>query len=288
MEIFERSSQLKAQAAAWKKAGETIALVPTMGYLHEGHLSLIRLARQNGDRVVVSIFVNPTQFAPSEDLDSYPRDFERDAQLCQKEGVDAIFHPAPGEMYAPDFSCWVKEESLSQTLCGASRPIHFRGVCTVCLKLFHLSLADVAVFGMKDAQQLLIIQRMVRDLDVPIRIIPAPLVREADGLALSSRNKYLSPTERIRALAISRGVRRAQEAFRNGERNSQALIGLVRQELDAPDPLPVRIDYVELMDLDTLRPAQNAHGRTLLAVAVYVGKTRLIDNLFLDEADLRP
>ncbi len=286
MEIFTQSAALKTQAAAWKKAGETIALVPTMGYLHEGHLSLIRLARQNGDRVVVSIFVNPTQFSPTEDLDQYPRDFARDAQLCQQEGVDAIFHPAPEEMYAPDFSCWVQEESLSQTLCGAFRPIHFRGVCTVCLKLFHLSLADVAVFGMKDAQQLLVIQRMVRDLDVPIRILPAPLVREEDGLARSSRNKYLSPEERIRALALSRGLRLAGEAFRQGERDAQRLTGLVRQELEAVQA--EKIDYVELMDRSTLRPAKDATGHTLLAVAAYIGKTRLIDNLFLDDATPRP
>lgn len=286
MKILTSPADLQAQAAAWKKAGETIILVPTMGYLHEGHLSLIRLARRSGDRVVVSIFVNPTQFGPTEDLDKYPRDFQRDAELCRQEGVDALFHPSPGEMYAPDFSCWVQEESLSQTLCGAFRPIHFRGVCTVCLKLFHLSLADGAVFGKKDAQQLLVIQRMVRDLNVPIRIIPAPLVREEDGLARSSRNKYLSVQERVRALALSRGLFRAQEAFQAGERRPEALTGLVRQELEAVQA--EKIDYVELMDRDTLRPAGSAAGHTLLAVAAYIGKTRLIDNVFLDDTPACP
>jgi pantoate--beta-alanine ligase len=281
MEIFDSPALLQKQCAAWKKAGQTIALVPTMGYLHEGHLSLIRLARQNGDRVVVSIFVNPTQFGPTEDLDKYPRDFQRDAELCEKEGVDAIFHPEPAKMYDPDFSCWVQEESLSKTLCGAFRPIHFRGVCTVCLKLFHIAMADVAVFGRKDAQQLLVIQRMVRDLNVPIRIIPAPLVREADGLARSSRNKYLSADERVRALSLSRGLSLAKAAFDGGQRDPEALKSLVRGELVKAGADP--IDYVDLMDRNTLRPAQTAKGHTLLAIAAYIGKTRLIDNLFLDD-----
>ena len=182
MEIFTDAKSMQAQAALWKRNGESIAVVPTMGYLHEGHLSLIRLARQNATKVVTSIFVNPTQFGPTEDLDKYPRDFERDAQLCEETGVDAIFHPAPDAMYDPDFSCWVNEESLSKTLCGAFRPIHFRGVCTVCLKLFNITMADAAVFGRKDAQQLLVIERMVRDLNVPIRIIEAPWSARATGL----------------------------------------------------------------------------------------------------------
>lgn len=281
MEIFDSPALLQEQCAAWKKAGQTIALVPTMGYLHEGHLSLIRLARQNGDRVVVSIFVNPTQFGPTEDLDKYPRDFLRDAGLCGKEGVDAIFHPEPAAMYAPGFSCWVLEESLSKTLCGAFRPIHFRGVCTVCLKLFHITLADVAVFGQKDAQQLLVIQRMVRDLNVPIRILPAPLVREADGLARSSRNKYLSADERVRALSLSRGLSLAKAAFEAGQRDPEILKAMVRNELQHAGADP--IDYVDLMDRSTLRPAKTAKGHTLLAIAAYIGKTRLIDNLFLDD-----
>lgn len=279
MEIFTDAKSMQAQAALWKRNGESIAVVPTMGYLHEGHLSLIRLARQNATKVVTSIFVNPTQFGPTEDLDKYPRDFERDAQLCEETGVDAIFHPAPDAMYDPDFSCWVNEESLSKTLCGAFRPIHFRGVCTVCLKLFNITMADAAVFGRKDAQQLLVIERMVRDLNVPIRIIEAPLVREGDGLARSSRNKYLSEEERTRALALSRGLARAKDAYEKGERKAGILTGIVKRELEAVHS--EQIDYVDLMARQTLRPVETADVPSLLAVAAYIGKTRLIDNVFL-------
>lgn len=279
MEIFTDAKSMQAQAALWKRNGESIAVVPTMGYLHEGHLSLIRLARQNATKVVTSIFVNPTQFGPTEDLDKYPRDFERDAQLCEETGVDAIFHPALDAMYDPDFSCWVNEESLSKTLCGAFRPIHFRGVCTVCLKLFNITMADAAVFGRKDAQQLLVIERMVRDLNVPIRIIEAPLVREGDGLARSSRNKYLSEEERTRALALSRGLARAKDAYEKGERKAGILTGIVRRELEAVHS--EQVDYVDLMARQTLRPVETADVPSLLAVAAYIGKTRLIDNVFL-------
>ena len=279
MQICRDSESIRAVVSAWKKAGLRIAVVPTMGYLHEGHLSLMRLARQHADRVVTTIFVNPTQFGPTEDLDKYPRDFERDRRLCEEVGVDAIFHPAPEAMYAPDFSTWVTEGSLSQTLCGAFRPIHFRGVCTVCLKLFNLTLADVAVFGRKDAQQVLVIERMVRDLNVPIQIIEAPLVREADGLALSSRNKYLSAEERVRALALSRGLKAAQTCYEAGERHAAALRQAVLAELE---PNADSIDYVDVMARATLRPIETVDQPALLAIAAYVGKTRLIDNLFLD------
>ncbi|MBO7741365.1 MAG: pantoate--beta-alanine ligase [Victivallales bacterium] len=278
MQTIHTAGELTEITAQWKSQGLKIAVVPTMGYLHEGHLSLMRIARSRADRVIVTIFVNPTQFGPTEDLDKYPRDLERDQELCRKEGVDLVFNPAPGEMYAEDFSCWVNEESLSQTLCGAFRPIHFRGVCTVCLKLFNLTRADVAVFGKKDAQQLLIIQRMVRDLNVPIEIIPAPLVREEDGLALSSRNKYLSASERERALAISRSLRAAEAAVTGGEKSPEALIALVREGISGAD----RIDYVEVMDRRTLRPAASLEGPLLLAVAAYFGTTRLIDNIFIN------
>ena len=279
MEFCTTVEAIRERAAAWKKAGERIAVVPTMGYLHEGHLSLMRIARQHADHVITTIFVNPTQFGPTEDLDKYPRDLAHDQQLCEEVGVDAIFHPAPAEMYAPDFSVWVTEESLSKTLCGAFRPIHFRGVCTVCLKLFNITLADVAVFGRKDAQQALVIERMVRDLNVPIQIIQAPLVREADGLALSSRNKYLSAEERVRALALSRGLRAAQAKYNAGERNAQALKDAVLQELQ---PAADSIDYVDVMARSTLRPVETVDQPALLAIAAYIGKTRLIDNLFLD------
>ncbi|MBR6471911.1 MAG: pantoate--beta-alanine ligase [Victivallales bacterium] len=278
MEFCTSVESIREVVTDWKQAGQRIAVVPTMGYLHEGHLSLMRIARQNADRVVTTIFVNPTQFGPTEDLEKYPRDLAHDRQLCQEVGVDAIFHPAPAEMYAPDFSTWVTEESLSQTLCGAFRPIHFRGVCTVCLKLFNITLADVAVFGRKDAQQALVIERMVRDLNIPIRIIQAPLVREADGLALSSRNKYLSAEERVRALALSRGLRAAQARYDAGERAAAALREAVLQELQ---PAADSIDYVDVMARATLRPVALIDQPALLAIAAYIGKTRLIDNLFL-------
>ena len=199
MKIIQNPQELQKTALELKRAGKSIALVPTMGYLHAGHLSLIDIARKEADIVIVSIFVNPTQFGPNEDLDKYPRDFERDSQLCQEHDTDIIFAPPPGVMYPANHSVWVEETVLSRKLCGLSRPIHFRGVTTVVAKLFHLSLADVAVFGQKDAQQALIIRRMVRDLDFPIRIITAPLVRDTDLVALSSRNAYLSPDERKRA-----------------------------------------------------------------------------------------
>ncbi|MBQ4479882.1 MAG: pantoate--beta-alanine ligase [Victivallales bacterium] len=279
MELLTTVAAIRERVTAWKKAGERIAVVPTMGYLHDGHLSLMRIARQNADRVVTTIFVNPTQFGPTEDLDKYPRDLEHDRRLCEEVGVDAIFHPSPAEMYAPDFSTWVSEDSLSQTLCGAFRPIHFRGVCTVCLKLFNITMADVAVFGRKDAQQALVIERMVRDLNVPIKIIQAPLVREEDGLARSSRNKYLSAEERTRALALSRGLRSAQAKFDAGERDAQALKDAVLQELL---PAADSIDYVDVMSRATLRPIGTIDQPALLAIAAYIGKTRLIDNLFLD------
>lgn len=280
MKIITSAAELSAIADQWRSNGETIGLVPTMGYLHEGHLSLMRIARQQAQHLVVSVFVNPTQFGPTEDLDKYPRDLARDAALCEKEGVEVLYHPEPKEMYDQDFSCWVNEEALSATLCGAFRPIHFRGVCTVCLKLFNLSRANVAVFGQKDAQQLLIIQRMVRDLNVPIKIIGAPLVREEDGLALSSRNKYLSPEQRSRALALSRGLFKAKEAYQNGKRNGHELLEMVRSEIVAAGA--DHIDYVELMSRNTLRPIDQAKAPALLAVAAYFGTTRLIDNIFLD------
>ncbi len=280
METLHTPQEVANLVQTWKRAGLKIAVVPTMGYLHEGHLSLMRIAKSQADKVIVSIFVNPTQFGPTEDLDKYPRDLARDQQLCEAEGVDLVFHPSPADMYQPDFSVWVNEESLSQTLCGAFRPIHFRGVCTVCLKLFNITQADVAVFGRKDAQQVLIIERMVRDLNVPINIIQAPLIREADGLALSSRNKYLSEAEHQRALAISKSLRKVQEAYQAGERSAEALKNIVRSALEAAPA--DKIDYVDVMSRASLRPIDTIDQPALLAVAAYFGTTRLIDNLFLD------
>jgi len=250
-----------------------------MGYLHAGHMSLVEEARRHADRTVVSIYVNPTQFGLNEDLDKYPRDFARDEASCREHGVDAVFYPDNAVMYAADHSTWVVEESLSQTMCGVSRPTHFRGVTTVVLKLFNIVGCDVAVFGRKDAQQALVIQRMVRDLNVPVEIIVAPLVREADGLALSSRNKYLGADERRRALSISAGLKAAASQFAAGERSAEALLATVRAAVDAAGG---RVDYVVLMARATLRPLPQVNAPAVLAVAAFFGKTRLIDNVFLD------
>lgn len=280
MQICKTVAETRQACDAWHARNLKVAIVPTMGFLHEGHLSLVDIARKNADKVVVSIFVNPTQFAPNEDLDKYPRDFERDEKLCETRGVDAIFYPTPDEMYAPDFSTWVSEDSLSQSLCGLSRPIHFRGVCTVVLKLFNITCAQVAVFGKKDAQQALIIKRMVRDLNVPINIIMAPLIREDDGLARSSRNKYLSEDEHNRALAISKGIFSAEKAFNNGEKNPDTLKAILAKSIQEAGG---KIDYVELVAQDTLKSIDGTIVRpALLACAAYFGKTRLIDNVFLE------
>ena len=268
MIILRSIADTRAALDSWRRQGQTIALVPTMGYLHEGHMSLVDEAKKRADRVVVSIYVNPTQFGPNEDLDKYPRDFARDEACCKAHGVDAIFYPDNAVMYCPDHSCWVTEESLSQTMCGAARPGHFRGVTTVVLKLFNITRCDVAVFGRKDAQQALIICRMVRDLNVPVEIVVAPLVREPDGLAMSSRNKYLSDDERRRALSISAGLNQAT-----------ALCDLVKTGIANAGG---KIDYVVVMDRDSLRPLATVDRPAVLAVAAFFGKTRLIDNVFLD------
>jgi pantoate--beta-alanine ligase len=278
MMILRSIAEMQAAALAWRRAGRRIGLVPTMGYLHAGHLSLVALARLDCDVVVVSIFVNPTQFGPQEDLAKYPRDFERDAACCREAGVDAIFAPEPGDMYAADFSTWVTEEWLSQPLCGARRPGHFRGVVTVVAKLFNAVLPDVAVFGQKDAQQCLVIQRLVRDLNFPVTLRIGPIRREADGLAMSSRNVYLSSDERQRALAISRGVRAAEAAFAAGERSGVVLCAKVHDAITAAGGRP---DYVELRSRQDLRELPAASEPAVLAVAAFFGVTRLLDNSFL-------
>ena len=279
MKILKTPEEAQRLAFLWEHQNLKIALVPTMGFLHAGHASLIDIARRQADRVFVSIFVNPTQFGPNEDLDRYPRDFERDEQICLEHGADAIFYPTPETMYAPDFSTWVNEDSLSKTLCGASRPIHFRGVCTVVTKLFNITRCRLAVFGRKDAQQALIIKRMVRDLDMPVEIVLGDLIREEDGLALSSRNKYLSDDERRRALALSRAVRAVQALYDGGERQADRLLAAARPILDASGGA---IDYVEIMAQDTLRPLKTLDRPALFALAVAFGTTRLIDNCFLE------
>jgi pantoate--beta-alanine ligase len=278
MQIVRTIPDMQDLSRRWRSQNSRVGFVPTMGFLHEGHLSLVRIAAQQCDRVVVSIFVNPTQFGPNEDLDQYPRDFVRDEELCRQEGVAAVFYPTTEAMYAADASTWVTEERLSGPLCGQSRPTHFRGVCTVVAKLFNAVLPDVAVFGQKDAQQALVIQRMTRDLNFPVSVVIGPIVREADGLAMSSRNKYLSTDERERALAINRSLEAAGQAFEAGQRDSTTLISAVRNRIrDAGG----RIDYVELVSQATLEPVAVVDRPCLLAVAAFFGSTRLIDNRVL-------
>lgn len=278
MKICRTKKSLSALSDAWHRAGETVAIVPTMGFLHEGHLSLVRLAKKKARRVVVSVFVNPTQFGPNEDFAQYPRDERRDFALLRAEGVDAVFAPTPEEMYGADATVSLVESKLSKVMCGAFRPIHFAGVLTVVLKLFNASRADVAVFGRKDAQQLAVIRRMVRDLDVPVRIVGAPLVREKDGLALSSRNTYLSPAEHERALALHEALDEAEADYRAGRTDPRRAIAKIEKALaKACD----RVDYVVAVDADTLEPVKKLGPNTLLALAAYVGKTRLIDNHLL-------
>lgn len=276
MRIFQQAEELQRFALETRRAGKSIALVPTMGFLHAGHASLIDIARRRADVVIVSIFVNPTQFGPGEDLDKYPRDFEHDRLVCAEHGADVIFAPEPGAMYAPDASTWVEETMLSRPLCGARRPGHFRGVTTVVAKLFHLALPDVAVFGRKDAQQLLVIKRMVRDLNFPIEIVAAPLVRGADGLALSSRNRYLSEEEHQQALVLSRALRAAKPALEEaGLEAAPAVVAAVRHEIESAGG---RVDYVEVLDVETLEEPTAETREALFALAAYFGSTRLIDN----------
>lgn len=272
---------VRQQVSEWKKAGLSIGLVPTMGYLHEGHKSLIDAARKENDRVVVSIFVNPMQFGPNEDLESYPRDLEKDSGLCKEAGVDLIFHPQPEEMYAPGFCTYVDMNGLTTQLCGKSRPTHFRGVQTVVLKLFHIVTPDRAYFGQKDAQQLAVIRRMVRDLDVGVAVIGCPIVREADGLAKSSRNTYLNEKERQAALVLSRSLQVGKALVEAGETNAQAVRQAITQEIEK-EPM-ARIDYVDVVDFDTITPVETIQGVVLTAIAVWIGKTRLIDNFIVEK-----
>ena len=276
MKCVATINEVRKQVTAWRKEGLSIGFVPTMGYLHEGHQSLIAKAVAENDRVVVSIFVNPMQFGPSEDLSTYPRDLERDQLLCKQTGAHLIFHPTPEEMYLPNFCSFVDMDGLTKGLCGKTRPIHFRGVCTVVTKLFHIVLPDRAYFGEKDAQQLAVIKQMVRDLNMPIEIIGCPIVRESDGLAKSSRNTYLSPDERKAALVLSQSLNKAKEYCLQGEQNSQCIKEIICQYIEK-EPL-ARIDYVEVVDALTLEPVTTIQKDVLVAIAVYIGKTRLIDN----------
>ena len=274
MQVTKTVKETRDIVKAWKREGLTVGLVPTMGFLHEGHASLIKRAREENDRVVVSVFVNPTQFGPNEDLESYPRDFGRDSLLCERMGADLIFHPEPEDMY--DSPCaFVSIEKLSDNLCGKTRPIHFRGVCTVVSKLFNIVTPDRAYFGQKDAQQLAIIKRMVRDLNFDIEIVGCPIIREEDGLAKSSRNTYLSPEERKAALCLSKSVAKGQEIIREGM-NADDLLIEMRKVIEA-EPLAV-IEYVSAVDALMMESVDTIDRPVLVAMAVYIGKTRLIDN----------
>lgn len=279
--IAETIAQVRAQVKEWKEQGLTVGLVPTMGYLHEGHASLVDKAVSMCDRVVASDFVNPTQFGPNEDLESYPRDFDRDCALLEEHGCSMVFHPSVEEMYAPDAATFVEILSdMPRQLCGKTRPIHFRGVCTVVSKLFNIVTPDKAFFGQKDAQQLAIIRRMVRDMSYGIEIVGCPIVREADGLAKSSRNTYLSAEERKAALVLSRAVKLGQELVQNGEKNADKVVDAMRALIEQ-EPL-ARIDYVSAVDGLTMLPVHEINGGELIAMAVYIGKTRLIDNFSVE------
>ena len=268
----------------WKKRGFSVGLVPTMGYLHPGHISLIERARKENDMVVVSIFVNPIQFGPNEDLDKYPRDMAHDREVCEKAGAELIFAPEPSEMYPSENLVFVDIKELGNGLCGAKRPGHFRGVCTVVSKLFNIVLPDRAYFGEKDAQQLAIIRRMVKDLNFGTEIVSCPIVREPDGLAMSSRNLYLSPEERKAALSLSRSLSAAKELMRKGEKDAVKIREAIVAGISA-EPL-VKIDYAEIVDSADLSPVEKIEKPVLAAAAVYFGKTRLIDN-FTFEGDTK-
>ena len=276
MQIVHKITEVREIVSAWRKEGLTVGLVPTMGYLHEGHQSLIRKSVEQNDRTVVSVFVNPIQFGPNEDLASYPRDIDRDMQKVEEVGGDLIFNPEPAEMYPGHFTSFIDTTETTELLCGAVRPIHFRGVCTVVGKLFNIVCPDRAYFGQKDAQQLATIKRFVRDLNFPIEIVPCPIVREDDGLAKSSRNTYLSPEERKAALILSKSLKLGKKAIEDGEKNSQKVIDIIMANLKT-EPL-ARIDYVEVVDFENIQRVDTIQGETLVAIAVYIGKTRLIDN----------
>ena len=281
MIIATTIAQVRAQVATWKKEGLTVGLVPTMGYLHEGHASLVDEAVRQCDRVVASDFVNPTQFGPNEDLEAYPRDFDRDCALLEEHGCAMVFHPAVEEMYAPGAATYVEILSdMPKQLCGKTRPIHFRGVCTVVSKLFNIVTPDKAFFGQKDAQQLAIIRQMVRDLSYGIEIVGCPIVREADGLAKSSRNTYLSEAERQAALVLSESVFLGQKMVTEGETDANKIVAAMTEHIQA-QPL-AKIDYVSAVDGVTMDPVDRIAGTVLVAMAVYIGKTRLIDNFIVE------
>lgn len=280
MEVFYTVEQVRAATTGARRAGKKIGFVPTMGALHEGHMALIRRARAECDYVIVSIFVNPTQFGPSEDFDRYPRTLSQDLEMCRGANVDSVFAPSVSEMYQPGFDSWVEVKGfITETLEGEFRPGHFRGVTTVCAKLFNITAPDYAYFGMKDYQQLKVVQKMVRDLNMPIEIVPCETVREPDGLAMSSRNSYLSAEERKAALVLYRSLQRAHEVLLTGERNARVIENSAREVIEQ-EPL-ARIDYVAVRDAETLEPIEYLEKPSVLLLAVRIGTTRLIDNTML-------
>lgn len=279
MIIANTIKEIRLQIKTWIKEGKSIGFVPTMGYLHEGHQSLIERAKNENDKVVVSIFVNPTQFGLNEDLESYPRDLIKDTSLCQMAGADLIFHPEAEEMYDKDACTLIHVEGLTNALCGKSRPTHFGGVCLVVSKLFHIVSPDKAYFGEKDAQQLAVIKRMVKDLSFDIEIVGCPIIREVDGLAKSSRNTYLNAQERKAAIVINRALTKGKETILAGETNAMKVKNEIK-ELICKEPL-AKIDYVDIVNFDTITPLKTIGGNVLVAVAVLIGKTRLIDNVII-------
>ena len=281
MKIVRTIDEIRNQVKSWRKEGLTVGFVPTMGYLHEGHASLIDASHRDNDRTVVSDFVNPMQFGPTEDLESYPRDIDHDAKLVEAHGGDLIFNPEPEEMYRDGFSSFVDMTVLTQELCGLSRPVHFRGVCTVVSKLFNIVKPDRAYFGKKDAQQLAVIRHMVDDLNMDIEIIGCPIVREADGLAKSSRNTYLNDAERKAALVLSQAIFLGKDMVKKGEKDCSVIIDAMKKHIEA-EPL-ARIDYVKIVDCATMQQIASLDRPALCAIAVYIGKTRLIDNFFTED-----
>lgn len=280
MVLARTVKEVKDQVREWKKQGLSVGLVPTMGYLHEGHQSLVKRAVAENDKVVVSVFVNPIQFAPNEDLETYPRDLEADCALCESTGAAMVFHPEPDEMYGDDFTTFVDMTGVTKELCGKSRPTHFRGVCTVVNKLFNIVTPDKAYFGQKDAQQLAVIRRMVRNLNMNLEVVGCPIIREADGLAKSSRNTYLSAEERKAALVLSKAIFLGEKMIKDGERDGDKVLAAMTQLIES-EPL-AKIDYVEMVKWDSIEIHHQIDCPVLIAIAVYIGKTRLIDNFIAE------
>ena len=276
MKVENRIKEIREIIKEWKREGLTIGFVPTMGFLHEGHESLIKKAVEENDRVVVSIFVNPIQFGPKEDLESYPRDLEKDTQLCLNAGADLIFNPDKEQMYFDDFCTTVNMEGLTKNLCGKSRPVHFTGVCTVVSKLFNIVNPDKAYFGQKDAQQLAVIKRMVRDLSIGLEVVGCPIIREEDGLAKSSRNTYLNKEERIAATILNKSLNIAKESLERGEKNGDNVISIIKSNIE--NEKLAKIDYIQVVDALSMEDVKEINSSILVAIAIYIGKTRLIDN----------